>query len=95
MPPIHCSHLFFADPFRALAWGRGEGVEIEAEVTPHHLALSKTDKAPIPLKFTPPVRSKEDCEDLWNALRTGMISCVGSDHQGGRKKAELPKADDT
>ncbi len=32
------------------------------------------------MKFSPPVRHREDNEALWNALASGRLDCVGSDN---------------
>jgi dihydroorotase len=55
---------------------------VSAEVSPHHLTL--TDEAVRTLdsrfKMNPPLRTEEDRKALVEALRSGLIECVATDH---------------
>ena len=58
------------------------GINVTAEVTPHHLLLSDTD---IPglntdFKMNPPLRSTADKEALINGLLDGTIDFIATDH---------------
>jgi dihydroorotase len=52
------------------------------EVTPHHLTLSSDDypKLGTLLQMNPPVRSKEHQRAIWQALQSGIVDVLGSDH---------------
>lgn len=52
------------------------------EVCPHHLFLDKEnyDQLGNVAKMNPPLRSKAMKEQLWNALLSGMVMSVGTDH---------------
>jgi dihydroorotase len=52
------------------------------EVTPHHLTLSSDDYARLGtlLQMNPPVRSKEHQRAIWQALQSGIVDVLGSDH---------------
>ncbi len=55
---------------------------LTAEVSPHHLFLSKDDIKELGVysKVNPPLRSKADQSVVWDALLDGTIDIIGSDH---------------
>ncbi len=57
-----------------------EGVNLTSEVTPHHLLLSKDDDLDAFGKTKPPLRTKGDRIALWEALASGKIDIIASDH---------------
>lgn len=60
---------------------RNDGFNIYLEATPHHLTLNleSIESSPI-AKVNPPIRHKNEMEALQNALKTGLIDCIGTDH---------------
>ncbi len=63
-------------------WAKSRGINVTAEVTPHHLWL--TDELvrsydPV-YKVNPPLRTDEDVQALRAALADGTIDVVGTDH---------------
>lgn len=89
--PIHICHVSAARTADLIDQYSGWGVDVNAETTPHFLAFSKEDFKEYGgrLKTTPPLREKSDVEQLWEALREGVIDMVVSDHYLG----ELPDPD--
>jgi dihydroorotase len=90
---IHVLHLSAADSVAAVERARAAGVQITAEVTPHHLVLN--DQAVRSLdprfKMNPPLRSEGDREALIAGLRSGAIDCVATDHAPhSREEKEAP-----
>jgi len=79
---LHICHVSAAESVAELRRARDLGVEITAEVTPHHLCL--TDEAVRGLdpntKMNPPLRAETDRAALIEALADGAISCVATDH---------------
>ena len=79
---IHVLHLSARQSVEAVAAAKQAGVRVTAEVTPHHLVL--TDEAVRSLdarfKMNPPLRSEDDRLALIDALRSGVIDCVATDH---------------
>ena len=74
-----------------LAQAQQLGVNVSADVTAHHLHLSEHD---IGLFDTlchvqPPLRGKNDRQALREALKTGVISAICSDHQPHGNDAKL------
>jgi dihydroorotase len=65
-----------------LRWAKARGIDVTAEVTPHHLLLTDelaTTYDPL-FKVNPPLRTKADVEALRLALADGTIDAVATDH---------------
>ena len=79
---LHICHLSSAQGLAAVEDGRRAGRTVTAEVAPHHLLLNEKDyrKQGSFLKMNPPLRSRADNDALWQALRTGAIDILASDH---------------
>jgi dihydroorotase len=79
---IHVQHLSARESVDAVAAAKEAGVRITCEATPHHLVL--TDEAVRSLdsrfKMNPPLRSEDDRQALIEAVRSGLIDCVATDH---------------
>ena len=90
---LHLMHLSAKASVDALRRAQGEGVRATAEATPHHLVL--TDEAvhslDANLKMNPPLRAEDDRAALIDALRSGAIGCVATDHAPhARHEKEVP-----
>ena len=59
-----------------------EGVQVSAEVCPHHFTLSTDDmkEADTNYKMNPPLRTKEDVKALREGLRDGIMEVISTDH---------------
>ncbi|HEU5144189.1 MAG TPA: dihydroorotase [Dermatophilaceae bacterium] len=79
---VHVAHVSTAGTVEVLRWAKAQGIDVTAEVTPHHLALT-TDLLsgydPV-YKVNPPLRPNEDVEALRAALADGTIDAVATDH---------------
>ncbi|MDX6662682.1 MAG: dihydroorotase [Solirubrobacterales bacterium] len=79
---IHVQHLSAIESIAAVVTAKEAGAAISCEVTPHHLTL--TDDAVRNLdarfKMNPPLRSEADRQALIEALRSGTIDCIATDH---------------
>jgi dihydroorotase len=90
---VHFQHLSCIESVEALAAARAQGARISGEVTPHHLTL--TDEVVRTLdsrfKMNPPLRTEEDRRALIEALRSGVIECIATDHAPhARHEKEVP-----
>jgi dihydroorotase len=78
----HVQHLSARVSVEVVEAAKALGAAITAEVTPHHLVL--TDEAVRSLdanfKMNPPLRAEDDRQALLDALRSGTIDCIGTDH---------------
>ena len=79
---IHICHLSTAGSVEIVRWAKQRGINVTAEVTPHHLLL--TDELargynPV-FKVNPPLRTSADVKALREALIDGTIDIVATDH---------------
>ena len=79
---LHICHLSSAQGLAAVEEGRRAGRTVTAEAAPHHLLLNEKDyrKQGSFIKMNPPLRRKADNDALWQALRSGKIDILASDH---------------
>jgi dihydroorotase len=79
---LHLCHLSARGSAGLVAVAKREGLRVTAEVTPHHLMF--TDESLVGydtnFKVNPPVRSPEDRDSLREALASGIIDAVATDH---------------
>ncbi len=80
--PIHIQHLSTAAAVEMVRQAKHRGVDVTAEVTPHHLALddSALETLDPMLKMYPPLRGAADRKAVGEALRLGVIDVVATDH---------------
>jgi allantoinase len=79
---LHIVHLSTSQALPELRAARDAGLAVSVETCPHYLHLSAetiADGATL-RKCAPPVRSRENCEKLWQGLRDGTIDMVVTDH---------------
>ena len=76
---IHVLHISTAEEMPLLAANKDVAT---VEVTPHHLTLSSDDYPRLGslLQMNPPVRSKDHQRAIWQALQSGVVDILGSDH---------------
>ena len=79
---LHICHVTTAGGVEILRWAKARGINVTAEVTPHHLLL--TDELarsynPV-FKVNPPLRTEKDVMALREALADGTIDIVATDH---------------
>ena len=79
---LHVCHVSTAATVEVLRWAKSRGVQVTAEVTPHHLIL--TDElittGDAVYKVNPPLRSEADVVAVREALADGTIDAVATDH---------------
>jgi len=80
--PIHIVHLASAEPLSELASARAEGLPITVETCPHYLyfAAEEIPDGATQFKCAPPIRSFKTRDALWNALNTGVLDMIATDH---------------
>jgi dihydroorotase len=90
---VHFQHLSTADSVHAVAAAKARGARVSAEVTPHHLLLTEADVRGLDTatKVNPPLGTEDDRTELLEALRSGVIDCVATDHAPhAREEKEVP-----
>ncbi|RZU61334.1 dihydroorotase [Zhihengliuella halotolerans] len=79
---LHVCHVSTAGSVDIIRWAKSRGIDVTAEVTPHHLLLTD-EKArtydPV-FKVNPPLRREADVMALREALADGTIDIIGTDH---------------
>jgi dihydroorotase len=90
---IHVQHVSARETVAAIEAAKAAGCQVSCEATPHHLLL--TDEAVRTLdtnmKMNPPLRSDADRRVLIEALRSGAIDCIATDHAPhAREEKEQP-----
>lgn len=79
---VHICHLSTAGSVEIVRWAKSRGIDVTAEVTPHHLLL--TDELVrsynAVYKVNPPLRTEKDVLALREALADGTIDIVATDH---------------
>ncbi len=85
---LHCCHLSTEAALSAVADAKARGVQVTAEVTPHHLMLDHSAVAgsgpPLAYdtsaKVNPPLRTEADVRACVDALAAGVVDAVATDH---------------
>lgn len=79
---LHVCHVSTKGSIEQIRLGKARGVQVTAEVTPHHLLLTdELARSYDPVyKVNPPLRTQSDVEALREALIDGTIDVIGTDH---------------
>ena len=79
---LHVCHVTTAGGVEIIRWAKARGINVTAEVTPHHLLLTDdlaSSYDPV-YKVNPPLRTEKDVRALREALAEGVIDIVATDH---------------
>jgi dihydroorotase len=79
---LHVCHVSTAGSVHIIRLAKRAGIDVTAEVTPHHLLLTEalaTTYDPV-YKVNPPLRTNADVEALRDGLADGTIDAVATDH---------------
>jgi dihydroorotase len=90
---IHIQHVSARESVIAVEQAKQEGVNITAEVSPHHLALNDDAVRALDANFkmNPPLRAEADRQALIEALRSGAMDFIATDHAPhSREEKEQP-----
>lgn len=79
---LHVCHVSTAGSVDVVRWAKRRGINLTAEVTPHHLLLTEAEVASYDARFkvNPPLRRAEDVQALREAVADGTIDIVATDH---------------
>lgn len=72
---LHMCHVSTKEAIAAIGDAKRRGVPVTCEVTPHHLWFADTD-----YRVNPPIRQPEDVQALVEAIRTGVVDAIATDH---------------
>jgi dihydroorotase len=76
-------HYSVGEGLGLIAAAKARGARVTAEVTPHHLFFDETmltEGNRLALQMNPPLRSREDRLAMIEALRSGVVDYVATDH---------------
>ncbi len=79
---LHVCHLSTAGSVDLVRWAKKRGINVTAEVTPHHLYFTEDQATSYDprYKVNPPLRRREDVEAVREGLVDGTIDIVATDH---------------
>ncbi len=79
---LHVCHVSTAGSVDVIRWAKARGIDVTAEVTPHHLLLTEQLASGYDSRFkvNPPLRRDDDVQALREALADGTIDIVATDH---------------
>ena len=79
---LHICHVSCAETVDVIRWAKQRGINVTAEVAPHHLMLTTSELAGYDptYKVNPPLRPDEHVEAVREALADGTIDAVATDH---------------
>ena len=93
--PLYVVHMSCREAIAVTTRAKAAGQAVFAETCPHYLVL--TDDAVrrhgANFKIGPPLRSREDVDALWAAIRDGHVDVVASDHGAHPPEAKRRGAD--
>src|SRR5215471_3598539 len=79
---IHLCHMSTRGSVELIRWGKDRGINVTAEVCPHHLSLTEdaVEDYDTNAKMNPPLRTADDVAALQEAVRDGTIDLIATDH---------------
>src|SRR5829696_5883927 len=79
---VHIVHLSSAEAIPMLRQAQAAGIGITAETCPHylHFAAEEVPEGATEFKCCPPIRERDNREELWDGLKDGTIGLIVSDH---------------
>lgn len=79
---IHLQHISSKTAIDIIRRAKARGINITAEATPHHIALTdaEVESFNTNFKMNPPLREEEDRIALLDALGDGTIDCIATGH---------------
>lgn len=88
----HIVHVSSADGVAAVQRARAAGLRVTAETCPHYLTFIAEDLplGAVEAKCAPPLRSDEHRSALWEAVSSGAVQAIASDHSPCPVEAKRP-----
>ncbi len=81
--PLYVQHTTTRETIREILKARTDGATVYGQCASHYLTLDKSQWL-----INTPLRSKEERDVCWEALNTGGIDTIGSDHVGWGRTVE-------
>jgi allantoinase len=93
---VHIVHHSSSDSLPLLREAKAAGLKITAETCPHYLtfAAEEIPDGATQFKCCPPIRERENREQLWSALGSGILDLIVSDHSPCPPEMKLRESGD-
>ncbi|HEX9628965.1 MAG TPA: amidohydrolase family protein [Pyrinomonadaceae bacterium] len=93
---VHIVHHSSADALPVLRAAKAAGLKLTAETCPHYLMIAAEEipDGATEFKCCPPIRERENCEQLWAALGDGTLDMIVSDHSPCPPEMKLRESGD-
>ena len=92
----HVAHISTRRSIEMVARAKAKGLPVSCEATPHHMSLADADMLPYDsnYKMKPPLRSRDDVAAVVEALASGIVDAIATDHAphpGSEKMQEFER----
>jgi len=79
---VHIAHVSTRGAIEAIRRAKEMGLPVSCEVAPHHWTLTdeSVEDYDTNTKMSPPLRSQDHVDALWEGLRDGTIDAIATDH---------------
>lgn len=80
--PIHICHVSTKTSVELIREAKNRGVKVTAETAPHYFSLDETEllSRDADFRMNPPLRTGDDVRAIKEALKTGVIDAIATDH---------------
>lgn len=96
--PLYVVHVSAKETVDQIAYFKARGFDITGETCLHYLMYGCDSEAFVNneelckyAKVNPPIRERADRDRLWQAIREGVITCIGTDHVDYTRGKKLDK----
>ena len=92
----HVAHISSKHSVEMVAFAKSKGLQVTAETTPHHFAITDSDMIPYDsnFKMKPPLRTHGDVDAVIDGVVNGAIDAIATDHAphaGSEKMQEFER----
>ena len=85
-PTCYVVHMTIREGVNITKYAWEIGIRMHAETCPQYLTRTRFNVDRILGKVNPPLRAEEDNDRLWEGIREGVVTHIGSDHAPCRKE---------
>lgn len=78
--PVYFVHISSKEAIKRLETIRHNNPYVHVETTSPYLSVTRSTPGENLLKMEPPFRDFEDVEELWRAVKNGVVDCIGTDN---------------
>ncbi|MGE0076476.1 MAG: dihydropyrimidinase [Bacteroidales bacterium] len=83
--PLYIVHVSAGESLKHIQQAQKSGQPVYAETCPHYLLLDESNyngdfEQTAKFILSPPLRTKDDMEQLWNGINSNILQTIGTDH---------------